>query len=328
MSTTQADALLDELTEGTATLGDAKLGAMVLGLDYYQVDMHEHITIGANRVIVVPEAVKRIAVQFDHNIEVATFDCVRYWDGTDMSNMKIYIEYIRSDGVPGSTEAVDVVVDEIDPSIMHFTWKVDRHTTMVSGKLQVKVCIRKVDAGGYEENHWNTEINNEMFVSMGFDIHELIKEVYPDEFAQLLNRMKEVEEEAAEVYQYNDRLDEANNNASDALQTSNMAMSTAVTAESIAKGKNQAHVFETVAAMQNWLKNSANAGKSMVGDNLYIVATEVPDYWINEVLTTPDATTGYYYKIAELESQKVDLAELEAAIADINAVLEAALQGA
>ena len=81
------------------------------------------------------------------------------------------------------------------------------------------------------------------------------------------------------------------------------------TAENIAKGRNQAHVFATTADMQTWLSNEENKGLYNVGDNLYIVDVDVPDWWIEEVLDEADAETGYYYKIAQLEVQKVDLSE-------------------
>lgn len=61
----------------------------------------EHIVIDSNRNIYVPESLRRIAVQYDHNIEKVTFDCPRYWDGIDMSGMKVYINYLRSDGELG-----------------------------------------------------------------------------------------------------------------------------------------------------------------------------------------------------------------------------------
>ena len=43
-----------------------------------------HIVIGNDRFITVPESLKRIAVQYDHNVETVTFDCPRYWDDLDM----------------------------------------------------------------------------------------------------------------------------------------------------------------------------------------------------------------------------------------------------
>ena len=80
---------------------------------------------------------------------------------------------------------------------------------------------------------------------------------------------------------------------------------------SIAKGKNQAKVFSTTEDMKTWLSDSSNIHKCNVGDNIYIVDVEVPDWWISEVLDSADPTTGYYYKIAKLETQKVDLSDLE-----------------
>ena len=79
------------------------------------------------------------------------------------------------------------------------------------------------------------------------------------------------------------------------------------TALSIAKGINSAKVFDTTADMETWLSDENNKGKCQVGNNLYIVALEVPDWWISEVLEEPDSETGFYYKIAQLEVQKVDL---------------------
>ncbi|MST57293.1 hypothetical protein FYJ59_03360, partial [Lachnospiraceae bacterium WCA3-601-WT-6H] len=95
-------------------------------------------------------------------------------------------------------------------------------------------------------------------------------------------------------------------------------------AKNIAKGRNQARVFATTDAMKEWLKNAANKGIANQGDNLYIVTKDVPDYWVAEVLDTPN-DEGYYYEVEELETQKVDLTTLNAAvdqltneIADVN----------
>lgn len=94
------------------------------------------------------------------------------------------------------------------------------------------------------------------------------------------------------------------------------------TATNIAKGRNQAHVFTTTEAMKSWLSNADNIGKYKVGDNLYIVEVDVPDWWIAEVLDEVDTETGYYYKIAQLETQKVDLTEIESNIRTINNDIE------
>ena len=67
--------------------------------------------------------------------------------------------------------------------------------------------------------------------------------------------------------------------------------------EFIAKGRASGYVFDTQEDMEVWLKNAENINKLKLGDNLYIRATKVPDYWWDG--SAPQ----------QLETQKVDLAE-------------------
>lgn len=154
-----------------------------------------HIVIGADRVIVVPDELKRIAVQFDHNIETVTFDCPRYWDGHDMSLMKIYINYKTPDNRVGSYHCHEdtVTVDTSDTNMMHFTWTVSSNVTMVKGTLSFLVCIKKTDKDGNETNHWNSELNREMTISEGLECDETILEEYPDVITHILTRLSTLE---------------------------------------------------------------------------------------------------------------------------------------
>ena len=148
-----------------------------------------HIVVGSNRVITVPSELKRIAVQYDHNIETVTFDCPRYWDDHDMSTMKVYINYTRADNEPGCYIADDVAVDETDTSIMHFSWTISRHVTEAVGPLTILVCIKMVDADGNEVNHWNSERNTDMTISQGMECGDIIVNKYPDVITYLLEDM-------------------------------------------------------------------------------------------------------------------------------------------
>jgi hypothetical protein len=49
--------------------------------------------------------------------------------------------------------------------------------------------------------------------------------------------------------------------------------------EAIAKGRATGYVFNTVADLDTWLANSENTKNLVLGDNLYIRAVNVPDYW-------------------------------------------------
>ena len=148
-----------------------------------------HIVVGSNRVITVPSELKRIAVQYDHNIETVTFDCPRYWDDHDMSTMNVYINYTRADNEPGCYIADDVSVDETDTSIMHFSWTISRHVTEAVGPLTILICIKMVDNDGNEVNHWNSERNSEMTISKGMECGDIIAEKYPDIISQILTDM-------------------------------------------------------------------------------------------------------------------------------------------
>jgi hypothetical protein len=65
--------------------------------------------------------------------------------------------------------------------------------------------------------------------------------------------------------------------------------------EAIARGKSRAKVFDTVAALDVWLGVSANVTTLQVGDNFYIKALDVPDYWWDGTAKQP------------IEAEKVDL---------------------
>ena len=75
----------------------------------------------------------------------------------------------------------------------------------------------------------------------------------------------------------------------------------------IAMGKNQARVFATVDALDAWLSVPEHTAELKVGDNFYITAVDVPDYWW-------DGTQKQ-----KLETQKVDLTTYDQKIAALEA---------
>lgn len=150
-----------------------------------------HIVIGADRFITVPKSLKRVAVQYDHDVETVVFDCPRYWDNLDMSMMAVYINYVLSDGYADSYPADNVTADG---DIMHFTWTISRNVTQVTGNITFLVCVKKTDAEGKEINHWNSELCRDMYVSEGLETEEQIAMENSDLITQLLLRMNSVEQ--------------------------------------------------------------------------------------------------------------------------------------
>lgn len=159
----------------------------------YDVSYESHIVIDSSRNILVPDELRKIAVQYDHNMETVTFDCPRYWDGLDMSEMRIYINYMRSDRAVGMSIAKNVRIDEYDDTIMNFDWTITRGATLTSGILSFSVCIKKPTVDGGEENHWNTEMNTQMTVSPGLEYEEQTNPQHADLISDLINRMEDTE---------------------------------------------------------------------------------------------------------------------------------------
>lgn len=154
-------------------------------LDVSNASEESHIVIGKDRFITVPEALKRLAVQYDHDIETVIFDCPRYWDDHDMSTMAIYVNYICADNEPGCYQVKNVTVDSTDSTIMHFDWTISKNVTMAAGQIAFLVCIKKTDAEGVEKNHWNSEICKDCYISPGIEYGDIdINEIYPDILAR------------------------------------------------------------------------------------------------------------------------------------------------
>jgi hypothetical protein len=183
----EANELLDSLTEDEVATYTATP------------ETEPHIVIGNDRKITVPDELKRIGVQFDHNIETVTFDCPRYWDSHDMSAMRVFINYKRADDYVDSYPVDDVTVDDTDDTVMHFSWTIHRSVTSVKGTLSFLVCIKSVSTGGKLKTHWNSELNKEMYISEGMNCEETVSEEYPDIITQLLVRMGELEDEMSKL---------------------------------------------------------------------------------------------------------------------------------
>lgn len=152
-----------------------------------------HIVVGTDRFITVPEKLKRIAVQFDHDIETVTFDCPRYWDEHDMSEMVIYVVYMRPDGLIGSYACDNVRVNPVNQNLMHFEWTIRKEATIVAGKLSFLVCVKNVDDEGNMYNHWNSELCSDMYISEGLEFDPeadgAFADIYPDIYTRLLARL-------------------------------------------------------------------------------------------------------------------------------------------
>lgn len=170
----QAEELLNDLTNniGTNIISD-----------------EPHIVINPDRTITVPDELKHIAVQFDHNIETVTFDCPRYWDGHDFNEMNVYINYRRPDGYMDQYPTENLRVNDSDSSMIHFEWTISKNVTLVKGNISFLICIKTSE----DEPHWNSRLNQDLVIDEGMECSEQIVESNPDVIEAILSRMEALE---------------------------------------------------------------------------------------------------------------------------------------
>lgn len=221
-------------------------------------DMEPHIVIGEDRVITVPDELKRIAVQFDHDVETVTFDCPRFWDEHDLTQMKIYINYKCPNDTLGSFIAENVTVDRDDENIIHFTWTISRNVSSANGKIVFLVCAKKTDGAGNEGVHWNTELCKDMYVSEGLECTEWIEDEYPDLYTQLLERM-DLNEQIVEEYK---------NSAKDSADKAAISEKNAADSE-----KNAADSEKIAVDSASTAKTNADKAEELVDDALTMLET-------------------------------------------------------
>lgn len=113
-------------------------------------------------------------------------------------------------------------------------------------------------------------------------------------------------------------VEKAQNDATSAGSAAARAQEKANQAYTLAEGRSRSASFATIAAMQTALEG-ANNSQFKVGDNIFIEAVDVPDFWVSKVNTTKGTdkvpasgsfNSTYnvgYYTISKLETQKVDL---------------------
>lgn len=89
----------------------------------------------------------------------------------------------------------------------------------------------------------------------------------------------------------------------------------ATEAKTLAEGRARAVVFTTKALMESTLYAENDKTKYKVGDNIFIEEVGVPDYWVKGILAQKVSPYGWY-DLAPLETQKVDLTDINAHIAN------------
>ena len=180
----------------------------------------EHIVVDASRTITVPANLKTIAVIGDKDIETVTFDCVRYWDGHDLSTFAIYINYILPNGDKGTY--IPKSITKLD-DIFTFDWEIGSEITYAQGKLTFWIVAKLTDDSGDLIKQWSSLQNSECTIARGGDkIYVPEKQTDQDVISQAISVSRAAAERAEEAAERAEAaaggLSEANENRIKALE--------------------------------------------------------------------------------------------------------------
>lgn len=126
----------------------------------------EHIIVGQDRSITVPNALKTIAVEGDKDVETATIDCVRYWDGHDLSTFAIYLNYILPNGDEGTYIPKGISKAE---DTFSFDWLIGSEFTYAQGKMTFWIVAKLTDDSGTLIKQWSSFQNSDCTIAQGGD---------------------------------------------------------------------------------------------------------------------------------------------------------------
>lgn len=151
-----------------------------LSVDYTD---EAYVYVNDDRTIMVPDELKHIAVEHDHNIETVTFDCPMYWDEHNLADKRIYINYMRPDGYKDSYPVTQIYQNEEDDARFLFDWTISANVTKIKGNLSFLICIEDADANP----RWHSRLNQQMIIDEGLSCTTQI-EMAPDSIEEVLAR--------------------------------------------------------------------------------------------------------------------------------------------
>lgn len=179
------------------SLAEEMLATMPLSDDSstYSADEEPHIVINESRQAIVPNELKTIAVTGDKDIETVTFDCVRYWDGNDLSTFAIYLNYVLPDLTTGTYIPEKITTTDGD-EFYHFDWQIKNNITVKSGKISFAVTAVKTkqneNGETFVDKQWSSLPNGDCSIALGIDISNVPSE---EESSAVLAQMSAILEQ-------------------------------------------------------------------------------------------------------------------------------------
>lgn len=122
---------------------------------------------GWSREIAVPERYRFIGIESDEKVVSIPFVCPKMTgNGTDMSEMNIYINYMNAAKEKNRYLVEDV---RVEGDNIVFSWVLSRHVTQYKGFVEYIICAKKSGPDGNITNEWNSKVAQGI-VGEGFEV--------------------------------------------------------------------------------------------------------------------------------------------------------------
>lgn len=125
-----------------------------------------HIVVDATRTIIVPDSLKTIAVKGDKDVETVTIDCIRYWDGNDLSEFSVSLMYELQDGKERQYTPKKITKNDAEGTFS-FDWVIGKEVTRNSGGITFWIVAQKLDGNGTLLLQWSSFKNSDCSIADG-----------------------------------------------------------------------------------------------------------------------------------------------------------------
>lgn len=154
-----------------------------------------HIVVDETRTIRVPDSLKIIAVKGDKDVETVTIDCIRYWDGHDLSNFNVVLNYTLPNGDDGTYVPKSITIND---DTFSFDWVISRDFTRYSGQLSFWIVAKKLNSDDTLDKQWSSFVNRDCSIVEGGsdEIYDPTKPEDVDLVGRALQAAKQAQEYA------------------------------------------------------------------------------------------------------------------------------------
>ena len=156
-------------------------------LDYLDDDI-QYVIDEDLRTITIPRDGVVLGVQGDKNINRVNFQMPRYYNGFDMSEFDVRVNYKNANGDKNFYIVKDATVRD---DVIYFTWLVDPYATAYIGMVQFVVRLFKLDEENGDHIFYTTHNSAQVLEGLMVD-EQLTEEEYSDWSSKLQQELSDV----------------------------------------------------------------------------------------------------------------------------------------